>query len=225
MVIIDYKKQYHKQIIAAAVKALKSGKAVVYPTDTSYGLAVDAGNIKAIKKLYKIKERQSTQPVHIVVPSVAYAKSIVQWNNSALKLVKKFWPGPLTLILCLKVKGMGLKMLSAKTGSLGLRMPDNLIAMDLARYLGRPITATSANVSGRADCYSVKEIIGQFSAKGGSASGGKNQKYKPDIIINAGKLPKRKPSTLVRVFDDVVKVLRQGPVTEKEIYKALDIRY
>jgi L-threonylcarbamoyladenylate synthase len=184
---------------------------VAYPTDTCYGLAVDAGNIKAIKRLYLVKGRDFNKPVHIVVPSPAYAKKIAHYNIAAQKLSRKFWPGSVTLILCLKDKDKGLQMLSAKTGSIGLRMPDNLVALDMAKKLGCPITATSANVSGQADCYSAEEIISQF----------KNQKYKPDIIINAGKLSKRKPSTLVRVFDDVVKVLRQGPISEKQIIKVV----
>ena len=219
MIILDYKKQYHKQIIASAVKALKAGKVLAYPTDTCYGLAVDAGNIKAVKRMYSIKGRDFNKPVHIIAPSMAYAKKIAVWNPSAVKLAKKFWVGPLTLILSLRIKDEGLKILSANTGSIGLRMPNNKIALDLAKYLGRPITATSANVSGQADCYTSDEIVKQFSAEGGFSSGGKNKKYRPDIIINAGKLPKNKPSTLVRAFDDVVKVLREGPISEKQIVK------
>lgn len=211
MVIIDYKTKYHKQIIDAAVKALKAGNVVAYPTDTCYGLAVDAGNISAIKKLYQIKGRDFNKPVHIVIPSMAYAKKIAVWNKSAEKLAKKFWSGAVTLILECRIKNEEFKILTAKTGSIGLRMPKNQIALDLAKYLKRPITATSANVSGKADCYSADDILRRF----------RNQKNKPDIIINVGRLPKNKPSTLVRIFDDVVKILREGPVTEKEILKYL----
>ena len=211
MIIIDYKKQHHKKIIDAAVLALKNGKVVAYPTDTSYGLAVDAENIKAVKRLYQIKGRDFNKPVHMVVPSAAYAKKITRWNKNAEKLAKKFWPGALTLVVELKVKSEKFKVLSANTGTMGLRMPKNQIALDLAKVLKRSITATSSNLSGRADCYSAADIIAQFI----------KQKYKPDIIINAGKLPKRKPSTLARVFDDVVKILREGPVSEKTILKFL----
>jgi len=215
MVILRYKKKYHKQIIALAVKALKKGKAVAYPTDTCYGLAVDAGNVMAIKKLYQIKGRDFNKPVHVVLPSLAYAKRIACWNNAAGRLAKKFWPGALTIVLPVEARrGVPLHRLTSNTGSLGLRIPKNKIAQDLAKNLGRPITATSANVSGQADCYSADEIIGQF----------RKQKYKPDIIINAGKLPKRKPSTLVRIFDDVVKILRQGPISEKQIKSLLNTK-
>ncbi len=211
MVIIDYKKKFHKQIIQSCVLALKQGKVLAYPTDTSYGLAVDASSISAIKKLYQIKGRGFNKPVHIVVPSILYAKKIAVWNKSAEKLMKKFWPGALTLILECGIQNAEFKILTAKTGSIGLRMPKNLIALGLSRQLKAPITATSANVSGQTDCYSADDIIAQF----------KGQNYKPDIIINAGRLPKNKPSTLVRAFDDVVKILREGPVSEKQILNSL----
>ncbi|MCL5009057.1 MAG: L-threonylcarbamoyladenylate synthase, partial [Patescibacteria group bacterium] len=130
---MEHNKKNHKQIVNACVFALKQGKVVAYPTDTSYGLAADAGSAKAIKNLYQVKQRENTKPVHVIVPSVAYAKKIVRWNSIASKLVKKFWPGPVTVILPLKAKSSALKMLSAGTGFLGLRMPNNDVALDLAR--------------------------------------------------------------------------------------------
>lgn len=200
MIIIDYQKKNRRAIIRVCVDALKLGKAVAYPTDTSYGLAVDTANIKAIKRLYRIKGRDFHKPVHVVVPSVAYAKKIVKWNSAASRFAKKFWPGALTLVLVLSAKCLVLRRLSAGTGYLGIRMPKNKIALDLVKHLKRPITATSANRSGRKDCYSADDII----------SGFKLSKFKPDIIINAGKLPKRKPSTIVKVDGRRLSILRQG---------------
>jgi L-threonylcarbamoyladenylate synthase len=81
-------------------------------------------------------------------------------------------------------------------------MPNNTIALDLAKHLKRPITATSANLSGQPDVYSAASIEKQFEKK----------KFQPDIIINAGRLPKRKPSTVVKVDDGKITVLRQGPI-------------
>lgn len=213
MIEIKYTKKNHGAIIQACAKALKNGKAVAYPTDTSYGLAVDATNVQAVKKLYKIKERGFKQPVHIVVPSLTYARKAAAFNPMAERLVKNFWPGALTLVLKLKAKNPGLKILCANTGFLGLRMPDNKIAVDLAKKTGRPITATSANpsahLSGGFDSYSAGDVIKQFQTK----------KIRPDIIINAGKLPKRKPSTLVKIENQDIKILRFGPISEKQIIK------
>lgn len=214
MIIIDYKKKYHKtiykKIIGACVQALKKGKVVAYPTDTSYGLAVDATNLSAIKRLYKIKGREFNKPVHIIPPNIGQAKKIVRWDGRANKLVNKFWPGPLTLVLGLRTKGLSFRQLSARSGFLGVRMPKNQIALDLAKYLGRPITTTSANISGQKDAYSGKDVLGQF----------KKQKLSPDILINAGGLPKRKPSTVVKL-NDSWEILRSGPVTMGQIAAAI----
>ena len=223
MIIIDYKKQHHKKIIHACLVALKQGKVVAYPTDTSYGLAADATNIKSIKRLYKVKGRGFNKPSSVVVPSAAHAKKIVRWNKVADRLAKRFWPGMITFVLPLTpaplprgrgIKGEGAKILTGKTGWIGLRTPKNKIALDLAKYLKKPITATSANLAGRPDCYSAKDIIAQF----------QNQKLKPDIIINAGKLSKRKPSTVVKIDGGQVEVLRSGPVSTARISYILNLK-
>lgn len=215
MIILDYKKQNHKQIIKACVTALKLGKVVAYPTDTSYGLAVDVKNIEAIKKLYRIKDRGLNKPVHVIVPSITFAKKIVSWNKQADKLAKKFLPGPLTLVLELRAKGVGLRKLSAGTGFLGVRMPKNQIALDLVKLLKNPITTTSANpsfhLSGGFDSYSAEDVLKQFT----------NKKHKPDIVLNAGKLFKHKPSTLVKIDGNKIEILRKGPISEKEIKKII----
>lgn len=211
MVIINYNKKKHKEIIHACVLALKKGKVVAFPTDTSYGLGVDVSNIKAIKQLYKVKGRDFKKPSSVVVPSRAYAKQIVSWNLTAEKLAKKFWPGPLTIVSELKVKSKKLKVITAGTEFLGLRMPKNKIAMDLTKLLKSPITATSANVSGQPDCYSALEIVEQY----------KSKKLKPDILLSVGRIPKRKPSTLVKIENHQVDILRLGPVSEKQIHHCL----
>ncbi len=215
MIILDYDSKNHKKIIHAVVLALKHGKVVAYPTDTSYGLAVDITNKKAVDLLYKIKDRSKKQPIHLVVASVKEAKQISVWNKYADKLAKSFWPGALSLVLPLATKSKHIKQFSGQTSTIGLRMPDNIIAMDLVKALGNPVPAVSANPAGKnsgVDSYSAKAIIDQFS----------KQKYKPDIIINAGRLPKRKPSTLVAISEDgIYTILRPGPVSETKIKKII----
>jgi L-threonylcarbamoyladenylate synthase len=106
-------------------------------------------------------------------------------------------------------------LLSAKTGFLGLRQPKNAIALDLAKYLGRPITATSANPSAHLskgfDSYSAEDVVSQF----------KHKRHQPDIVIDAGRLPKRKPSTVLKLSQVGSQVLRLGPISEKQIIKVL----
>jgi L-threonylcarbamoyladenylate synthase len=212
MIIFKYSKQQHNQIIQASVKALKQGKIIVYPTDTCYGLAVDVSNIKAIKKLYRLKGRNFNKPSSVVVPSVSSAKKIVKWGSLAQKLAKKFWPGAITIVLELRIKNQELRILTAKTNFLGLRLPKNKIALDLAKALNKPITATSANLAGKSECYSVDEIVQQF----------QHQTTKPDMMIDAGKLPFQKPSTLVKLDDARgVSILRLGPITFNQINNAV----
>jgi L-threonylcarbamoyladenylate synthase len=216
MIIIDYTKKHHIKIITACVLALKQGRVVAYPTDTSYGLAADASNVNAIKSLYEIKGRNFNKPSSVVVPFESYVKKLVKLNKTASVLIKKFWPGALTVALGYSGKGIGYRKLCSVDGFLSLRMPKNQIALDLSIGLKKPITATSANLAGQPDCYSADEIIKQF----------KNEKLKPDIIINSGKLPKRKPSTVVKIVnDEKIEIIRQGPVTEKQIVKVLGLRY
>ncbi|HEX3095740.1 MAG TPA: L-threonylcarbamoyladenylate synthase [Patescibacteria group bacterium] len=222
MIIIKYQKQNHKAIVHAVALALKQGKVVAYPTDTSYGLAVDVTNASAIKKFYKIKERTPKKPVHIVVASIAQAKKFAQWNRVAQKLATKFWPGALSLVLPVAESARNkqfIKWFSSGTKTIGLRVPNNQIALDIVKQLKNPITASGANpaaiVSGGFDSYSAEDIYKQFS----------KQKHKPDIIIDAGKLPKRKPSTLIKiehfVQGDGYEILRKGPITKKQIDLAL----
>lgn len=214
MQIIKLSPKNFNETLGIAADALKRGKVVVYPTDTSYGLGALVSKPDAIAKVYRIKERGFNKPVHIFVPSTAAAKKYVRWNSIAQKLAKKFLPGPLSIALPLKYKNKTMQKLSAGTGFLGIRIADNDFALRLTKYAG-PITATSANpsarLSGGFDSYSAADVIEQFAKK----------KHKPDLVIDAGRLPKRKPSTFVKVTADRVEFLREGPVSEKEILRAL----
>lgn len=216
MIIIDYNQKQHKQIMHAIKLALDNGKVVAYPTDTSYGLAADVTNVMALKKLYKIKERSYKQPIHMVIRSITDAKKYVRWNKFAEKIAKAFWPGPLTIVLPLKTNLPTLSLMSAGTGTMGLRMPNQYIAQDIVKVLKRPITATSANPSAHLsngyDSYAGEDVIEQFS----------KQQHKPDIVINSGVLPKRKPSTMVAInADGTYSIIRKGPISKIQIKKVL----
>jgi L-threonylcarbamoyladenylate synthase len=196
--------------IQQAIKILRAGGAVVYPTDTAYGLAVDATNIKAVDNLYKLKGRTFNKPVHVIPPTKAWIEKIVKLNTQAKKLIEELMPGPLTLVLPLKAKAKSFKTLSAGTTTLGIRRPKNKTALDLAMEFGKPITTTSANVTGEPNCYSIAEVKKQFA----------NSKLKPDFYLDGGKLKKTKPSTVVSLLKDV-KILREGPITEIQIKNVL----
>jgi len=196
--------------IEQAVKILKAGGVVVYPTDTAYGLAVDATSLSAVKKLYRLKGRNFRKPIHVIVPNTAWLKKIVKLNKPALKLMNKFLPGPLTLVLPLKTKGESFRILSAGTKSLGIRMPNHSLCIQLVKKLGRPITTTSANLAGGPNCYSTTEVKKQFA----------KSKYQPDFYLDGAKLKKTKPSTVVSLVGHV-RILRLGPISETQIKNVL----
>ncbi len=182
----------NKKTIELAIKILKNGGSVIFPTETAYGLAVDATNKKAIQKVFKIKQRPIEKSLSWIVASVAMAKKYVKFSPPALKLAKKYWPGPLTIVLPSR-RGRGTR---------ALRISSNKIAHALSRYLGRPIVSTSANLSGLPACYSATAAARQF----------KKQKFQPDIILNAGRLPKRAPSNIIKIEGKKIITLRHGAI-------------
>jgi L-threonylcarbamoyladenylate synthase len=197
--------------IQKAVTILQSGGIVAYPTDTAYGLAVDATNKQAVKDLYVLKGREFKKPVHVIPPSKTWIEKIVKLNAPAKLLIENLMPGPLTLVLPLKAASPSWKTLSAGTKTLGIRRPKHKLALDLAAGLGRPITTTSANLSGGDNCYSIEEVKKQL----------KDQKGLELYLIDGGRLKRTKPSTVVLIGKNDVKILREGPITETQIKNVL----
>ena len=187
-----------KETLKKAVAILKKGGAVVFPTDTSYGLAVDALNPKALEKIYSIKGRRKNMPCSIIPPTRAYMRSLAMISSEALLLMRKYWPGALTLILPQRKQ---LPDLISKEGGVAFRYPDYALTIALARALGRPITATSANRAGQGDLYDSKDIMALYAKR----------KNRPDALIDAGILPRRLPSTIVKINENGnFEILRQG---------------
>ncbi len=192
--------------LAKAIKILKQEGAVVYPTDTVYGLGVDTLNLKAVKRMYQIKGR-AKQPTHILVSGIRMAKKYVIFSEKAKDIFKKFLPGPLTIILPLKKDvPESIKLLSAGTATLGIRMADNKIALELVKKFGRPITTPSANPKDGKTPYSIKQSQKQF----------ENRKNKPDLYLDGGTLAKIEPSTIIMMTGENINILRKGPIRIKE---------
>jgi len=185
-----------KKIITGAVQILKKGGVVMYPTDTAYGLAADIEGGAGIENIFKIKGRIKQKTLPLIAGSRAMADKYVNWTPMGKKLAKKFWPGHLTLVLESRISRKHI----IKQSKIAIRVPDNKIAQMISKKLGRPITSTSANISGKNECYSVVEFLNQAIGK----------KWLPDLILDAGKLPKRKPSTIVDATKDQIIVIRKG---------------
>lgn len=176
--------------IKTMVKAIKQGKVLILPTDTVYGLIAGAQNEQAVKKIFKIKGRKFQKTLPIFVRDIKMAKEFAFINGAQEKFLKKVWPGKITVILNAKLKAQklfkfGIISLEKK---IGLRIPKYKLINFLLEKLNFPLTGTSANISGRPPSTALKKILTQF----------KNRKHKPDLAIDAGNLPKSKPS---KVFD------------------------
>ncbi len=184
-----------KNAVKYAVSALKQGGVIVYPTETSYGIGADFTNTKAKKRVYVIKQRTEEKRFSVIVDSIKTLKNYAKINKEALMLAKKFMPGPITVIVKRKPRG-----------TLAFRIPGNKFAFELAKKYKKPITATSANISGQQPLYKIKDVIRTFDSS-------------VDLIIGAGNLPLRKPSTIYCTIKK--KVLRKGPISEGEILKVI----
>ncbi len=192
-------------ILKQAVQALQQGRVLVIPTETAYGLAADATNPAAVKKIYHIKGRSFKKFLPLIVSSQSQLRQWFKLNKLEKQLVKKY-PG-VTFVLTPRLTTANqpsLYLLPQQT-TCAVRISLSHIAKNLAKKLSRPITATSANLSGQKNCYTVNQIIKQF----------KHKRYQPDLILDAGRLAKRKPSTIVQVEGDQVKILRQGEIKIK----------
>ena len=201
-----------KAQINQAVEILRSGGTVVFPTETSYGLATDATDLKAVRRLIQIKGR-GPKTLPVIVSSLAMAKKFVRINSLALKMAQQFWPGALTMVLPVRDNALtGVTPFCIKNKQIAIRVSSNEIACELSRQLGKPIVATSANRSGQPDCYSIRAVRSRY----------KNQQLQPDYYLDAGALPKRKPSTLVKVENNIIEVLRKGSLCPSFLKNHLD---
>jgi len=182
--------------IAKAIAILKAGGIIAFPTDTVYGIAAMPFNKKAIRKLYAIKKREKKKPIALLISSKKFAeKFAVSIPLKAKKLMTKYWPGPLTLIF--KKRRSIPDFLTSNLPTIGIRMPDNKIALKLIRKAGGALAVTSANRSGNKPATSAKDLKG---LKG------------IDIIIDGGRCRIGIPSSVVYVKDDKLQVLRKGAI-------------
>ncbi len=163
--------------IRTAIAIIKSGGTVVYPTETVYGLGVDAFSEEAVREVYETKRRDLSQPISIAVSSFEMLHKVAHVDSESVEIIAELLPGPVTVLLRKKDSVPG--VLTAASDVVGVRFPDNEIATRIINETG-PITATSANVSGRNPPTCVEEV-----------------EIKADIIINWGKCKYSMPSTVV----------------------------
>jgi L-threonylcarbamoyladenylate synthase len=192
-----------------ATEILASGGVVAYPTETFYGLGANATNEKAIRKIYAIKGRNFKSPLALIIDEVGSLYPLVrEVPASALKLMQEFWPGPLTIVFSASDKI--LPVLTAQTGKIGVRVSGHPGARAIARLLGAPLTATSANLSGAAECSEASEVLKQIGDK-------------IDAVIDAGKTAGGRGSTIIDVTLNPPVILREGIIAAQTIRQIVGI--
>lgn len=199
MKILKLTSSNRREVISQTLAVLKSGGLVVFPSDTVYGLLADSQNPKAVSKLLEFKERKPGQAVSVFVASKEMAKKYIKLNPNASNIFENLLPGPFTII-CKSLHQTDLR-LEAENGTLGIRLPDYPLILKLVREFGKPITATSANLSGKSSVHSIPALLKTLS---------KSKKQKLDLILDAGKLPANKPSTVIDTTTGQLKTLRAG---------------
>jgi len=195
-----------RQAIEKAVAVLHRGGLVAYPTRCLYGLGADAFNGDAVGRVYRVKQRPTDKPLSILIPD---RQSLEQWVAEvppvALRLMERFWPGRVTFVFRAN-KTLPAGLLGG-TGRIGIRLPAHSVARALVSAFGRPVTATSANLSGTPGSVSVSdmapEVVRQI-----------------DLILDAGRLQGGTGSTVVDLTGDRPVVLREGVVPAAEIESA-----
>lgn len=182
-------------------RAVLANSVFVYPTETCYGLGCNALCRTLVQRIYAIKDRLLAKPLSWIVADQKMAEEFVEFSEKTRELVDRFWPGGLTLVLPLKKK-YARTLGSAADCCIGVRVSSFPLAREISRVLKAPIVATSANLSGNAECYSVEEAAAQFAL--GS--------LEPDFAIDCGVLPHTPPTTIARATGNKIDILRQGEV-------------
>jgi L-threonylcarbamoyladenylate synthase len=193
--------------IAAAARCLAAGGLVAFPTETVYGLGADAGNGRAIARLYAAKGRPQFNPLISHVASIGEAQRLGTFNEVAKKFAAAFWPGPLTLVVPKRADCAVADLALAGLDTIALRMPAHPVARALLTDFGKPIVAPSANRSGHVSPTSTPHVLADLRSR-------------IDLVVDGGTCPVGVESTIVAVVEEP-KLLRPGGVTREQIERVL----
>ena len=189
--------------IERASRMILQGGVVVFPTETSYGLGVDAMEVKALQRIFHIKGRKEEKPLLLLVADRTWVPGLVKnISPMAERLMERFWPGPLTLVF--EAAAHLPPILLANRGKVGLRVSSHPVALALVKAVGRAITGTSANLSGQPSASLVAEV---FQALGRQV----------DVILDGGKTAGGLGSTVLDVAGKRPKIIRQGAVPQAQL--------
>jgi len=194
--------KYPVDELSTIVSVLKNDGLIVYPTETFYGLGANCFSPEAIKKIFVLKRRDRTKPLPVVISDMHMLDSVArEIPQVAESFIKRYWPGPLTLIFL--ANPLLPDELLGTTKSIGVRLPAHEGLRDLVKTAGFPITATSANISGKEELSDPKKVVDTF-------------ENKVDCIVDGGKTKGGLPSTVIDLTSPVPRILREGAIAASE---------
>ncbi|MGH7855655.1 MAG: L-threonylcarbamoyladenylate synthase [Candidatus Binatia bacterium] len=200
-------KKARPESVAAAVAALKRGDVITFPTETLYGLGADALNPAAVEKVFQLKGRDATNPIPVLIADRAMLLNMVsEVPPLAEELIARFWPGPLTIVFPARPDIP--RPLTNPAGGIGVRISSQPIAAELIKALGRPLTATSANPSGKPPARTAQKAQEYFSGQ-------------INIFVDGGKLTSQTGSTVVEIVGGLLKIIRDGEINKSQLENVL----
>jgi len=192
-----------KEGIEKASQIISQGGIVIFPTDTVYGIGCDPYNKASIEKIYKIKSRDIIKSVPVLTYSIETAERIAQFDQLAKKIVKKFWPGPLTIIL--KVTDEKIKKSLNLENKIAIRIPNHKCTLELLKRCNY-LVGTSANISGDLPYTNPEECLKKM------------QNY--DVFVDGGIITSDGESTIIEIENEEIKIIREGYLTKEEILQS-----
>lgn len=197
------------KILERAAKLVLKGEVIICPTDTGYAFAANALDIRAVTRVFQLKGRSFSNPIHIAVRTIDEAESYAYVNEAARYLAGRYLPGALTLVL--RKKETIPSMLVAGLNTVGIRIPNNQAILKLIEMTGKPVTTTSANISGKPGTYAIEEVAAQLGSEMDSIA----------MVLDQGPIKVREVSTIVDLDAVPPQLIRQGKISWLEIHESL----
>ena len=193
----------NKEGLEKASQIVSQGGIVIFPTDTVYGIGCNPYNKESVERIYKIKSRDIMKPLPVLTYSIETAEKIVEFDQFTKKIVKKFWPGPLTVIL--KVTDKKIKESLNLKNKIAIRVPDHKCTLELLKKCNF-LVGTSANISGNLPYTDPEECLKNL------------ENY--DIFVDGGIITSKGESTIIEIENEQIKIIREGSLTEDEILQS-----
>ncbi len=194
-----------KITLTEAIQKLRTGEVIAIPTETVYGLAARYDDPQAVAKIFALKGRPETKPLSLLFATLAQVQNLILSGHATLAKLSRFWPGPLTVIVPARTEAIP-DSVRAGGDSIGLRMPDQALTLELLRQTG-PLAAPSANPSALPAAVSAGEVENYFG--------------EDFPVLDGGPCSIGAASTVIRLHDQGFAILREGPITKEQIQNAL----